>query len=152
MLRDASLVPLSRQHHNGLALCVLTDRSLARDASPENLGRLCRRAVERYDLELVNHFQLEQQILFPAVARELGASELVDQLLAEHRRLERLAEALRARPQRGTLEEFLRLLRDHIRTEENVLFEDIQRRLPRDTLDALGTQLEAKVVRVCLQE
>ena len=54
MLRDPCLIPLSHQHHNGLALCVLVRRSLASDSSPENLATLARRAIDRYELELVN--------------------------------------------------------------------------------------------------
>src|ERR1700693_5778412 len=59
MLRDPTLIPLSHQHHNGLAMCVLTRRSLADDASLENVARLARRVIDRYELELVNHFEIE---------------------------------------------------------------------------------------------
>ena len=65
MLRDPSLIPLSHQHHNGLALCVLTRRALAADPSPANIDRLARRVIDRYELELVNHFEIEEQVLFP---------------------------------------------------------------------------------------
>ena len=84
MLRDPSLIPLSHQHHNGLALCVLTRRSLAADASPANIAKLARRAIDRYELELVNHFEIEEQVLFPAC----GTHPLVESLIAEHRALE----------------------------------------------------------------
>jgi hemerythrin-like domain-containing protein len=151
MLRDPSLVPLSHQHHNGLALCVLTERSLREDASQENVARQCRRAVDRYEIELVNHFALEEQILFPAIGRELGDSSLVTELIGEHRRMERLVDRLRAQRDRETLDELILLLRAHIRKEENELFEDVQRRLSRDTLDGVGAELEAKAVRVCLE-
>lgn len=60
MLRDRSLVPLSHQHHNGPALCVLTERSLRADASPDNVAKLAKRTVERYEAELVNHFAIEE--------------------------------------------------------------------------------------------
>jgi hemerythrin-like domain-containing protein len=40
------------------------------------------------------------------------------------------------------------LLRRHIRREENELFEDIQRRLPRKVLDALGAEIDTKAVRI----
>ena len=151
MLRDLSLVPLSHQHHNGLALCVLTERSLGEDASQGNVARLCGRVVDRYEIELVNHFALEEQILFPAIGRELGDSALVAELIGEHRRMERLVDRLRNQPERETLDEFILLLRTHIRKEENVLFEDVQQRLSSAMLDGLGIQLEAKVIRVCLE-
>ena len=48
MLRDPALIPLSHQHHNGLALCVLTERSLAEDSSEANVAKLARKAIDRY--------------------------------------------------------------------------------------------------------
>src|SRR5271165_2403552 len=101
MLRDPSLIPLSHQHHNGLALCVLTRRSLARDSTPENIARLARRIVDRYELELMNHFEIEEQVLFPLC----GPMPLVDELLAEHRALEALIPPLRTGPSEGLLEQ-----------------------------------------------
>ncbi|MSV28743.1 MAG: hemerythrin domain-containing protein [Bryobacterales bacterium] len=155
MLRDPSLIPLSHQHHNGLALCVLIDRALRDDGSAESVAMQARRAVERYEIELANHFELEEQLLFPAVVGYLGSdpavSVLIAALIAEHRRFERIVETLRAGPTAAALTELSSLLRAHIRREERELFEDTQRRLPRETLDWLGAQFEARAVRVCLQ-
>jgi hemerythrin-like domain-containing protein len=145
MLRDPSLIPLSQQHHNGLALCVLTERSLAQDGSAANVAKLARRAIDRYELELTNHFEIEEEVLFPALD-----SPLIAGLIGEHRRLEAMIARLRAEPMAATLLEFATLLRTHIRREENELFEEIQRRLPRQTLDELGKQIDAKAVRICL--
>lgn len=150
MLRHRSLVPLSHQHHNGLALCVLTERSLREDASADNIARLARRAVDRYEIELTNHFAIEEEILFPAIEERLGDSPLVRELIGEHHKLKKLIEQLRSAPSAQLLEELIALLRAHIRREENELFEEAQRRLPPETLDALGEQIESKVVRVCL--
>jgi hypothetical protein len=66
MLRDPSLVPLSHQHQSGLALSVLTRRSLAADDSVSNIGELAQRIRVRYELELANHFAIEEEVLFPA--------------------------------------------------------------------------------------
>ena len=145
MLRDPSLIPLSQQHHNGLALCVLTERSLAQDASSANVARLARKAIDRYELELTNHFEIEEQVLFPALE-----SPLIAGLIGEHRQLEAMIDGLRAEPAAALLLEFTALLRAHIRREENELFEEIQRRLPREKLDELGKQIDAKAVRICL--
>jgi hemerythrin-like domain-containing protein len=146
MLRDPSLIPLSRQHQHGLALCVTTERGLREDASAGNVAKLCGKAIDLYDLELTNHFEMEEQILFPAVAR----NPLVGDLLAQHRRLEAMIAALRAEPSSEQLLAFAALLRSHIRLEENELFEDIQKTLPRETLDSIGKQIDEKVVRICL--
>ena len=145
MLRDRSLIPLSQQHHNGLSLCVLTERSLREDSSAANVARLARKAIDRYELELTNHFEIEEQILFPALD-----SPLIAGLIGEHRQLEAMIDRLRAEPAAPLLLEFTALLRTHIRREESELFEEIQRRLPRQTLDELGKQIDAKAVRICL--
>ena len=145
MLRDPSLIPLSHQHHNGLALCVLTERSLREDASAANVEKLARKVIDRYELELTNHFEIEEGILFPAVE-----SPLIAGLIAEHRRIEELVRRLRAEPAAALLLEFASLLREHIRREENELFEEIQRQLPRHLLDSLGKKIDAKAVRICV--
>jgi len=150
MLRDPSLIPLSHQHHNGLAMCVLTRRSLRADAGPANVARLARRAIDRYELELANHFEIEEQILFPVIETSVGKLPLVAGLIAEHREVEGLIEQLRATPTEALLERLCGLLAEHIRREENDLFQMAQARLPEPILRELGTAIEQKVVRICL--
>src|SRR5262249_49464613 len=92
MLRDPSLIPLSHQHHNALALCVMMRRSLAADCSLENVAKWARKSVDRYELELVNHFELEEQVLFPMC----GGKQIIAELVAEHRAIEAFIAQLRA--------------------------------------------------------
>jgi hemerythrin-like domain-containing protein len=146
MLRDPSLIPLSHQHHNALALCALTRRSLAAGPTPGNVAKLARRAIDRCELELANHFEIEEQVLFPAC----GPMPLIPKLVAEHRRIEGLIAQLRTAPTEALLEEFCALLSKHIRREENELFEEIQRTVPRETLDRVGSEIDGRAVRVCL--
>lgn len=146
MLRDPSLIPLSHQHHNGLALALLTERSLAADASEPNIARLAARIAERYDIELTNHFDLEERYLFPALSR----LALVAELIGEHRQMSELVQQLREKPEEAAIRAFCALIRTHIRREENELFETAQRLLPRETLDEIGRALEQHAVRVCL--
>jgi len=146
MLRDPSLIPLSHQHHNGLALCVMTRRSLAADGSAENVAKLARRAIDRYELELTNHFEIEEQVLFPVC----GPLPIVSELVAEHRTIEAMVAELRTAPSAELLERFCALLSGHIRREESELFEQIQRSLPRDVLDQAGSEIDRRAVRICL--
>jgi iron-sulfur cluster repair protein YtfE (RIC family) len=150
MLRDPALIPLSQQHHNGLALCVLTERDLDKDRSDSALTRLARRVIDRYEIELTNHFGIEEQLLFPLIEREIGPMAIVGELIADHRSLEKLVDQLRAAPSADLLQSFCTLLRGHIRREENELFQDIQQRLPKDALAAAGKEIDARAVRVCL--
>jgi hemerythrin-like domain-containing protein len=146
MLRDPSLIPLSHQHHNGLALCVMTRRSLAADGTPANVAKLARRAIDRYELELANHFEIEEQVLFPAC----GELPLIAELLTEHRTMEGQIAQLRTAPTSTLLDQFCALLSTHIRREENQLFEEIQRALPREVLDRAGGEIDRRAVRICL--
>jgi len=150
MLRDPSLIPLSHQHHNALAMCVLTRRALREDASPANVAELARRAIDRYELELANHFEIEEQILFPAIENTLGKLSLVAGLIEEHRAMEDLVAQLRSAPAEALLERLCGLLAEHIRREENDLFQLAQSRLPESMLRELGLAIERRVVRICL--
>ncbi len=146
MLRDPSLIPLSHQHHNGLAMCVLARRSLAADSSPANIAKLAQRVIDRYELELINHFEIEEQVLFPAC----GSLPIVSELVAEHRVVERLVAQLREAPSAQLLEQFCELLPRHIRREESELFEQAQRTISREVLDRLGREIDQRAVRICL--
>jgi len=108
-------------------------------------AELERKARDLFQVELRNHFDLEERILFPAIREHLGPAPLVEQLVAEHRDLEGLADGL---PE--TLDRFAAALRAHIQREERELFEDIQVRLPGEVLDRVGEALQAEAVRVCL--
>lgn len=147
MLRDPSLIPLSRQHQSGLALCVLTRRSLCADGSLDNVANLARRVVDRYELELANHFEIEEEVLFPACA----PMPLIDELLAEHRAIEALVALIRAAPSAALLEQFCALLSKHIRREENEFFEQVQRSLPREVRERTGLEIERRVTKICLE-
>jgi len=146
MLRDRSLIPLSHQHHNALALCVLSRRALAADSSPGNVQKVARRVIDRYEVELVNHFEIEEQVLFPAC----GPLPIIGQLLAEHRAIETMIAQLRTEPSAVLLEQFFELLSGHVRREERDLFEEAQRTVPREELDRLGVEIDRRAVRICM--
>lgn len=150
MKRHPALIPLSRQHHNGLALVVLTHRSFSKDPSPKNLERLARKIYQQYETELKNHFEVEEQILFPALVQFAELQLLVNQLLAEHRQIEKQIHSLSNKPSAELLSQFLAALRQHIRTEEDELFEGAQQLLPEDLWESLRPLIEHNTVQVCL--
>jgi hemerythrin-like domain-containing protein len=110
------------------------------------VAKLARRAIDRYELELANHFEIEEQVLFPAC----GPMPLVALLVAEHRTMEGMVAQLRTAPTGALLEQFCALLSGHIRREENQLFEQIQRALPREVLDRAGSEIDRRAVRICM--
>jgi len=146
MLRDPSLIPLSHQHQHGLAFCVMARRSLAADATAANCARIAAHVKDLFEVELANHFAIEEEVLFPAA----GALLLVAELIADHRALEALAAGIQAAPTPENLERFCELLSTHIRREEKDLFEALQRDLPREVLESLGREIDRRAVRACL--
>lgn len=97
----------------------------------------------------MNHFSLEEDLLFPAILAELGPSPLVTSLVAEHRLMEQMAHSLRVLSSEKALLAFAVLLRTHIRREESELFEQTQGRLSPETMERLGAEFESRAVRVC---
>jgi len=143
MSRDKSLIPLSRQHHHGLALCVVVERALEQDSTTGNIQAQSERLVSHYDAELKDHFWIEEAILFPRCPPQLRA--LIEELVSQHRQLERLFASLRNAPDEATLRHIANLLRDHIRKEEAELFEQVQHLLGRFELDELGQEIARRV-------
>jgi hemerythrin-like domain-containing protein len=144
MLRNPNLVPLSRQHHDGLALCVLTDRSLAADSEQANVQKLADEVIDKFDHELLAHFRLEEEVLFTALPEETA---LITRLLQEHRELEAMVGEMRTRPSADCLRRFTTVLRAHIRVEENELFERVQTVLPPAELARIGQIIEMRTKR-----
>ena len=147
MFRHPALVPLSRQHFDALALCVLTERSLEQDRSAANVSRLAAKIGAAQDLELANHFQLEEELIFPKLPNALAA-----ELIGEHRALEALMGRLRATPSVDLVEQFVGSLRAHARKEENEYFQQFQEAIPESELAALLPQLESRALRACLSD
>lgn len=140
MLRDASLIPLSHQHQHALALCVRIDRALAASTGADAAVQ-ARAIVEQFDTELQKHFEVEEQLLLPALIPFASIHDLVVQLIDEHRRMAAMVNALRDGADRSLIAEFSALLRQHVRKEEGILFEETQRLLPREKLDHIGGQI-----------
>jgi Uncharacterized conserved protein len=124
--RHESLIPLSREHHDGLMVCLRIHRGLPLNHSDETWVREKATEITRFfATHLEPHFKAEEEALFPAMRDVAEASELVSELLSEHRMLEALGKRLcgTAGGQLAqALGEFADLLETHIRKEERELF------------------------------
>lgn len=152
MLRDPSLIPLSHQHQHGLALTVLIDRGLKADPTQEKALELSHKVARMAEIELLGHFQVEEKVLFPSIRSRLDSDQVVDDLIAQHRKLEKLVERLATATDSDRiplLREFAELLHRHIRIEERQLFQEIQEKLGEGQLTALGAQIDDNVRKVC---
>lgn len=141
MKRHPALASLSREHHHELSLA----RGLRRAAIGDAEQRLAFGStyVTQFFGPTTDHFRREEEVVFPVYERHAGPTPLVERILREHMELQGLARALRAQVAAGevtpeTLESLGSLLHDHVRLEERVLFEDIQRVVPDDELEELA--------------
>ena len=141
MLRDQSLIPLSRQHQHALALCVRIDR--ASPVHEADLAAWQKEIAEHFRTEIAVHFTAEEQVLFPAARRCKELVPLVRELLADHVWLRREFARAEARDLSGKdLSAFAERLSAHIRKEERQLFERLQQMMAPAELAGLGKDLE----------
>jgi iron-sulfur cluster repair protein YtfE (RIC family) len=136
--RDDSLIPLSREHQYALMLCLRIHRGLIEhDGNSNWLQMKAGHAVRFFEGELVTHFQAEEEFLFPAMREISGATEIIDELLADHTKLRRLIDQLRqieASSLASTLKEFADTLEAHIRKEERELFPIYEQQASPETI------------------
>ena len=141
MLRDKNLIPLSRQHQHALALCVRIDRALQSDQVDLIAWQTEMQAI--FEQEIGTHFSAEEEVLFPAASRFAQLSAIVEELRAEHRELRELFRRAGSRElEKPDLAVFGETLAKHIRKEERVLFEGMQKAMSAAELARLGHELD----------
>jgi len=144
MLRDVSLIPLSRQHQHALALCVRVERALQKNVIDLDAWQL--EMEQQYEQEIGFHFAAEEKVLFPAARQFPELISLVDELSVEHIRLrEHFAHAKQRTMGRAELGAFGKLLSGHIRKEERQLFEAMQGLIEPDEMKEIGAALEREL-------
>ena len=140
MLRDPSLIPLSRQHQHALALCVRLDRAI--QAGEIDLEAWQAEIQQLFESEIEIHFAAEEKELFPAAARFPEIRPLVAELLPEHAILRDFFSRAAARSLNlSSLKTLGEALAHHIRKEERRLFEEVQKVMSSEALEALGVAL-----------
>jgi hemerythrin superfamily protein len=139
MPRHPSLIPLSHDHREALALAFRLRHpappgpvtSMTPASTPESRRR---ETLDFFARHLVYHFRAEEDVLFPALVARLdaGAPErrLLDELLVQHRRLEALRDRIVADDDGTGLIEFADVLENHVRREERELFAHFETIVP----------------------
>jgi hypothetical protein len=141
MLRDKSLVPLSRQHQHALALCVRIDRGSPIPDS--DLAAWQAEITQLCQTEIEIHFVAEEKVLFPEARRFPHFSALVDDLMADHAALRAMfADAAAQQMSAASLSAVAQRLSAHIRKEERQLFESLQQVLSKNELALMGQRLD----------
>jgi hemerythrin-like domain-containing protein len=142
MKRHDSLVPLSREHHDGLLLAVRLqqgEKALERLWSHDPAWQAAE-VVRFFDAHLAEHFRTEEEELFSEASALPGMGEVVRTLVEEHASLRSLAQGFRSGAvSPALLAQFGEILERHIRSEERVLFPACQEQLPEATLARLAS-------------
>lgn len=117
--RHKAIQPLSREHHQGLLLSWKIRTGLSKGVSTDRIKTYVDWFYKTY---LIPHFEEEEKHLFPILGNN---NILVKKAIAQHRRLDRLFSST------SELKKSLNLIEEeleqHIRFEERVLFNEIQK-------------------------
>lgn len=117
--RIEQLKPLSRQHHHGLLLCWKIRAGIKHNIDTERIKKYVDWFWNNY---LEQHFQTEENMLFPILGNH---NQLIQQALSEHRRLKELF--VDEKDIHSSISLVEKELEKHIRFEERVLFNEIQK-------------------------
>lgn len=128
--RNKALQAVSREHHHGLLLCWKIRTGFSKGISE---ARIKKYTDWFYTTHLVPHFELEENYMFPILGND---DELVKKALAQHKRLHRLfAETNTISKSLSLIEEELE---QHIRFEERILFNEIQKIATEEQLEIIS--------------
>ena len=99
-MRDPSLLPLSHDHHHGLALALRCRKQALgqiKPMGPEGVRERAQEVLEFYRANLLAHFKAEEEVLFPLMREQVaGCGDMLDQLVRDHQQLHRAMPQLEA--------------------------------------------------------
>ena len=128
--RIDELVPLSHDHHHALWLSLKIRTGFKKGIDP---SRIKKHTDWFFKTHLIPHFEIEERYIFPILGSD---NELVKRALKEHRKLNRLFNAKRDIEKNLVLIE--EQLESHVRFEERILFDEIQKIATRSELQKIN--------------
>lgn len=132
--RLKALIPLSHDHHHGLWLSLKIRTGFKKGVA---LSRMKKYTDWFFEKHLLPHFELEERHVFPILGDK---NELVKRALSEHRKLCRLFYAQQEVERNLVLIE--ENLESHIRFEERILFNEVQKVATQEELERVATTHE----------
>jgi iron-sulfur cluster repair protein YtfE (RIC family) len=145
-MRHPCLVPLSHDHHHGLALALRCRKQALGRLKPMGAEGLRQRAEEFRDFfskELIPHFRAEEEVLFPQMRAHLPVSAaMIADLLDDHETIRQAIPQLEKESGLGKLLFDLGdLLERHIRKEERELFPLLEQHAGELDVDSLADEI-----------
>jgi len=133
-MRHPGLIPLSHDHHHGLALalkCRKQGLGQIKPMGPEGLRERARELCDFFTANLFKHFRAEEEVLFPLLRSLVPESRtMIDELTTDHERIRSAKVQLESDTGLGKLVFDLGdLLERHIRREERELFPLFEQRV-----------------------
>ena len=133
MKRSDALAPVSREHHQ--ALVVAQKLTRATDATAAEAATTW---IGFWDAAGRRHFHVEEDSILPVLDPD---REEVPRVYAEHAALRHLIARIDAGSPAGDLNRLGRMLHDHVRYEERVVFPAIEAALSPAALEQLGAAI-----------
>lgn len=146
MKRHKSLILISHDHYHGLQLAQLIRKGAPKFKNlPNDVEGKKNYVIDFYENELLHHFYLEENIIIPIVkGKDKKIDKLFKEIIAEHEEIERDVESLKENINiEEKLDKLGYLLEDHIRKEERILFEKIQKTLSQEEMQKLEEELHS---------
>ena len=146
MKRHKSLIFISHDHYHGLQLAQLLKKNSPKFKNlPNDLEGKKNYTISFYENDLLHHFYLEENIILPAVkGRNKEIDKLFEEIIVEHKNIESAVEYLKKSNNiENKLNEIGIMLQEHIRKEEQILFEKIQKELSEKELSELEEELHS---------
>ena len=159
--RHSALIPLSKEHFSHLVYA-----KRLREGKPENIEsnwpersdekKLIHQTKEYFTVDMLHHFELEEQEVFPIYKMYLEENspekELLDFIIKHHKIVKEKIisiDTLEGKELVKQLKEIGTDIEEHIRKEERQLYEDIQKKIPTDELMEIGRILKEKSILKC---
>ena len=117
-------MPLSHDHHHALILAQAIKKNAAKSGlGAKSIGEKVKATINAYNTELIPHFGHEEVLLFPmALGNDEELDKMIEDIIEEHDKIRIAVEFLKAGNIEDNLDAFGRLLEQHVRTEERMLF------------------------------
>jgi hemerythrin-like domain-containing protein len=146
-MRHPSLIPLSQDHHHGLALALRCRKQALGQIKPIGAEGLRERAKEFlafYTNNLVPHFRAEEEVLFPLLRSKVpGSEEMIDELMQNHAQIHRaIPELQEGKGLAKLIFDLGDLLERHIRKEERELFQLFEQSVEDEKAETAGAEIK----------
>jgi len=151
MKRHSSLHPLSQHHHFALiqALEMRRAAEMPLETRAAHIEKQAAKFIRFWHKTGLAHFREEEEVLLPAYSRHTRLDRDADvmRILADHAEIratvldfeQRLAAKIPIEAEQ--MAHLAKLLHDHVRFEENVLFPRIEKALGEESLNKMGRGL-----------